>query len=372
MSNLPVLPDVEFAARDSQTVIDNVIGGYEELTGRKLAESDPVRLFLLSICYVIIQERAKVDAAGKSNLLYYAESDFLDHIGALRRTPRIAAEPARTTLKFTLSAPRSTATSIPAGTRATPDNELFFATTHVATIPAGSMSVEVTAACTEPGFSGNGIEEGAISVLVDPIPFVEDVHNITSTSGGRDRESDEAYRERIYDAPASFSVAGPELAYIYWARTASAAITDVVAYSPSPAVAEIRVLVDDGQLPSQEILDAVYESVSPKDRRPIADRVDVLAPDVVSFDLKFTYWIDADKAGDAHEIQARVQEAVDGYLAWQRKLGRDLNPSELGHRLMQAGIKRHLIESPEFVIVEPWEVAMVDDIDITYGGLEIE
>src|SRR5699024_1600799 len=69
---LPVLPDVEFAARDSQTVIDNVIGGYEELTGRKLAESDPVRLFLLSICYVIIQERAKVDAAGKSNLLYYA------------------------------------------------------------------------------------------------------------------------------------------------------------------------------------------------------------------------------------------------------------------------------------------------------------
>src|SRR5699024_8987320 len=89
MSNLPVLPDVEFAARDSQTVIDNVIGGYEELTGRKLAESDPVRLFLLSICYVIIQERAKVDAAGKSNLLYYAEDDFLDHIGALRRTPRI-------------------------------------------------------------------------------------------------------------------------------------------------------------------------------------------------------------------------------------------------------------------------------------------
>src|SRR5699024_10703226 len=216
----------------------------------------------------------------------------------------------------TIPRPASQSTNMSTTTRSSTHCVLVLATTHVATIPAGSMSVEVTAACTEPGFAGNGIEEGAISVLVDPIPFVEDVHNITSTSGGRDRESDEAYRERIYDAPASFSVAGPELAYIYCARTASAAITDVVAYSPSPAVAEIRVLVDDGQLPSQEILDAVYDSVSPKDRRTIADRVDVLAPDVVSFDLKFTYWIDADKAGDAHEIQARVQEAVDGYLAW--------------------------------------------------------
>src|SRR5699024_7305679 len=135
MSNLPVLPDVEFAARDSQTVIDNVIGGYEELTGRKLAESDPVRLFLLSICYVIIQERAKVDAAGKSNLLYYAEGDFLEHLRALRRTPSIAEDPGSITVKFTLSAPHSPATSISMGTCATGDTELFFGYIPLATIP---------------------------------------------------------------------------------------------------------------------------------------------------------------------------------------------------------------------------------------------
>lgn len=372
MSNLPVLPDVEFAARDSQTVIDNVIGGYEQLTGRRLAESDPVRLFLLSICYVIIQERAKVDAAGKSNLLYYAQDDYLDHIGSLRKTLRIDAEPARTTLKFTLSAPRSSATNIPLGTRATPDNQLFFATAHVATIPAGELSINITAACITAGLIGNNLDAGSVNVLVDPIPFVQSVENITTTSGGRDRESDEAYRERIYDAPASFSVAGPELAYIYWARSASSAITDVVAYSPSPAVAEIRVLVDDGQLPSQEILDAVYDACSPKDRRPIADRVDVLAPDVVNFDLNLTYWIDADRAGEVPEIQARVQEAVDSYLAWQRKLGRDLNPSELGARLMQTGIKRHNITEPIFSVVEKWKVAMVDQVQVNYGGLEVE
>lgn len=372
MSNLPVLPDIEFAARDSQTVIDNVIGGYEELTGRKLAEADPIRLFLLSICYVIIQERSAVDAAGKNNLLYYAKGDYLDYLGAFRRTPRIQSEPARTTLRFTLSVSRPTTTTIPIGTRATPDNRLFFATTQVAVIPAGELSAEVVAACLEPGIVGNEIEEGAVNVLVDPIPWVGDVQNITATSGGRNKESDEAYAERIYDAPASFSVAGPELAYIYWARSASAAITDVVAYSPSPAVAEIRVLVDDGQLPGQEILDLVMAACSPKDRRPIADRVDVAAPDVVSYNAAFTYWIDAERAGDAHEIQAKVQETVDAYLSWQRKLGRDVNPSELGARLMQTGIKRHNITAPDFTEVEKWEVAVVDQVDITYGGLEIE
>ena len=61
---------------------------------------------------------------------------------------------------------------------------------------------------------------GQINTLVDPIAYISSVSNTTASTGGTDTEDDENYRERIQLAPESFSVAGSEGAYIYWARSA--------------------------------------------------------------------------------------------------------------------------------------------------------
>lgn len=373
MADLPVLPDIQFADRDPQAVIDNVIGTYEEITGRTLAEGDPVRLFLLSICYVISSERANVDRAGKNNLLYYAAGDYLDHLGALRLTPRIAAEPARTTVRYTLSEVRAQPVNIPQGNRSTPDNQLFFATVEPAVIPAGQTTVDVVAVCLTAGTVGNGLAPGDINVIVDPVAYVETVENLTTSSVGRERESDEAYQERIYNAPGGFSSAGPEAAYVYWARTASAAITDVQAYSPAPGEVEVRALVDDGQLPPPEINQAIEDELSPYNRRPLTDLVTVATPDVVSYNIDLTYYITSASAADAATIALKVAEAVDGYRAWQRaRLGRDINPSELTARIMAAGVKRVTVTAPVYTVVELWEVAHAGTTTINDGGVEVE
>lgn len=374
MSDLPVLPDVSFAQRDPQAVIDNVIGTYEQLTGRTLAEGDPVRLFLLAICYVIINERANVDRAGKNNLLYYATGDYLDHLGALRLAPRIPAEPARTTIRYTLSAARPVPVQIPQGNRTTPDNRLFFSTVAPATIQAGSLFVDVVAECLTPGIEGNGLQPGDISVIVDPIPFVSNAQNLTVTAGGRAREDDESYRERIYNAPGGFSVAGPEAAYIYFTQSVSAAITSVVAYSPSPATVRVHVLVDDGQLPPPELNAAILDRLSAYDVRPLTDLVEVTNPTVVDYDINLTYFINEKSQADADRIALQVAEAVDGYKRWQRaKLGRDINPSELISRIMQVqGVKRVAITGPVFTTIDVGEVAHAVTTTIVDGGPELE
>lgn len=373
MSDLPVLPDINFVETNPQAIIDDIISGYEALAGVTLAQADPRRLFLLSLAYIIVQQRQQIDAAGKSTTLYYAQGDYLDHIGISRMLERQQAEGAVTTVRFTLSAAQPNATGIPQGTRVTHDGDLFWATTQAAFIPAGQVTVDVPAQALTPGSEANGLAVGVIDELVDPIPFVASVSNTVITQGGHDRESDDAYRERIYRAPGGFSTAGPEEAYKFWARTASGAISDVYAGTPTPGVAEIVPLLEGGVIPGQAILDAVEAALSPIHIRPLTDSVVVSAPVAVDYTVDITYYIRTVDQGSIDTIQARVEAAVAEYVAWQRaRLGRDINPDELIRLVKQAGAKRLTVAHPAFTPIDKKEVAQEIAVHARFGGVEDE
>ena len=371
----PALADIVFAEKAADVIESEIITQYETLAGRTLAKGDPVRLFLEAIVLVIVQQRALIDYAAKQNLLAYAEGDYLDHIGALLEVTRLSASYAMTTLKFTLSEVQPSAVIIPEGTRVTPGGgTILFATTESVEIPAGEREIEVTAQCTLSGTQGNGNVAGQIRKLVDPFPFEMAVENLTETYGGSDTESDENFRERIQIAPESFSVAGPTGAYEYWARSAHQSIIDVAVLGPpdtEPGNVNIYPLMTNGDLPTQEILDAVYEVCNADDKRPDTDFVHVLSPEPVEFELNVRYWIDRKRATQAAQIQRAVEEAVNAWALWQKsKLGRDLNPSELNHRMVAAGAKRTEITSPDFRVLTASQVAIMTAKTLTLGGLE--
>ena len=369
----PNLPGVSFVATDAQQVIADIIDGYEQVAGRSLQTSDPVRLFLLSLAYIIVGQRQQIDASGKSTLLAYARGPFLDHLGAFRRTPRHEATPSITTVRFELSAAQPSAIGIPAGTRVTADGQFYWRTTAPAQIAAGQLFVEVPVAAMIPGEAGNGLQPGEINQLVDPIPFVSKVRNTTITQGGADREDDDTYRVRIYNAPAAFSIAGPSEAYEYWAYTASSAISDVRADTPIPGVARVCVLLQGGEIPDQSVLDAVDAVLSPSDIRPLCDSVQVVAAEAAPYDIAFTYYVRRQDQGSLVQIQERVGQAVQTYIAWQRaKLGRDIDPGELNALVRAAGAKRLAITAPVFTALDRLRVAQEANVSVLYGGVEDE
>jgi phage-related baseplate assembly protein len=365
------LPKIEFASKDVGQIEADVITTYEAIAERKLAPGDPVRLFLQAIAALIAQQRLLIDYSAKQNLLAYAAGDYLDHIGALVRTARIPAQPAATTLRFNLATAQPQAVIIPAGTRVTPGGQVSFAVQEDTTVPAGSLQVDIYAKCTTVGAVGNSWQIGQINQLVDPLPWISQVQNITASSGGSDVESDDKYRKRICEAPESFSVAGPDGAYKYWARTASPLISDVAVYSPTAGQVSIRPLLKEGEMPSQEILDAVEAICNSRSIRPLTDQVTVAAPEVVNYNVTIEYFVDQDRSTEASAIQIAVTEAVNSYVAWQKeKLGRDINPSELIARVMGAGAKRVTVTSPAFAQVQPYQVGIAGTVDVTYGGIE--
>ena len=372
----PGLADIIFADKAANEIESDIITLYEQLADRTLAKGDPVRLFLESITLIIVHQRSLIDYAAKQNLLAYAEGDYLDHLGALLGVMRLEASKAMTTLKFTLSDIQDEAVIIPEGTRVSPDNSgsILFATTEAAEIPAGEQEITITAECTESGTQGNNYIAGQIRRLVDVFPYEMKVENLSESYGGSDTESDENFRERIQIAPESFSVAGPTGAYEYYARSAHQNIIDVAVLGPpdtEPGHVNIYPLMTDGDLPTQEILDAVYDVCNDEDKRPDTDFVHVLTPEAVNFELNVKYWIDRKLATQAVQIQNAVESAVNNWVIWQKsKLGRDLNPSELNHRMIAAGAKRTEIISPDFKVLTASQVAIMTTKNLILGGLE--
>jgi phage-related baseplate assembly protein len=366
------LPDIKFLDYDPSNVEQAVISTYEAIADTTLYPGDPVRLFLEGLAYIIAQQRYNIDWAAKQNLLAFSSGEYLDHLGVLTDTTRLSAQPAKTTMRFSLAGPLSWAVTIPKGTRCTANGKVVFKTEEAAEIPSGSTQVEVQAKCQTPGAAGNGFLAGQINKLVDPVSHVSAVSNTTMSLGGADEESDENLRQRIQLAPEKYSSAGPDLGYKYFARQAHQDILDVSVVSPQPGEVVIYVLMQNGELPSQEILDAVEAEVSAKKRRPLNDDTSAQAPEQISYNLELTYYISTANSTRAAAIQQAVQKAVDAYLLWQKSaLGRDINPSELTSRIQQAGAKRVEITSPaSFQALDLTQVAAENTVSITYGGLE--
>ena len=367
-------PDIHFVDTDTNTVVNALIQSYEAFTGRTLYPADPARLFILWVADIIIQERVNIDFSARQNVPRYAEGEYLDSLAELFKDAyRLEPEKAKTTLRFTLSIPLEVATIVPVGTRVTVDGEIIFQTTQALTIPAGDLFGDVEAECQTAGEIGNGFVPGQITKLVDIFPYFERVENITESAGGADRESDAAFYERIRESMETFSTAGPVGGYEYYAKTASALIVDVKATSPVPGEVDVRVLLANGELPGEEMLNAVFEILNADKVRPLTDHVTVAAPETVPYNIDVTFYTQEGGPLGADTVEKNVAKAVAEYKRWQAaKMGRDVNPSYLHYLLMQTGAKRVEVRSPLFAAVADNAVAVIGDTAVLNGGAERE
>jgi phage-related baseplate assembly protein len=234
--------------------------------------------------------------------------------------------------------------------------------------------VDVTATCITEGTDGKGFLPEEIDQIVDVVAFVPTVSNTTTSSGGADEEGDDAYRARIRLGVTALSVAGSRDAYEYWARTASAQVSDVHIDSPSPGAVDVYVLLTGGALPDASMLSSVETILSADTVRPLTDLVTAKAPTTTEYTVELTYYIRQSDAVRAAEIQTAVETAVADWILWQRSaIGRDINPSELTARIVNAGAKRVAITTPEYTAIAETAIAVISgDATIVYGGLEDE
>ncbi len=248
---------------------------------------------------------------------------MLDYLGELVGVTRLEALPAKTTIRFTLAAPQVFDVVVPAGTEVeSKDGDVVFTTDYNLTIKAGDVSGDMAATATTAGVVGNGYIAGEVTDLLQPVPYVSSAANVTTTSAGAEIEEDDNMRERIKEAPESWTNAGSKGAYRFFTRSAHPQIIDVTVTSPAAAVVNVYPLMSYG-LPSQEVLDLVEAALNDEKVRPLTDQVHAVAPTRVDFAIAAAVTL-YDWADTASVLSA-IDVALARYQAdLQKKLGKDI------------------------------------------------
>lgn len=371
--------EYQFVSTDPEELVALMIAMYEKLTGGAVQPASPERLFIQWAAAVLVQERALNNYTGNQNIPSRAEGANLNALGELFYTKtRPPAQSAICTERFWITEAQSRAILIPAGTRVSDaESKLVWLTAADIFIPSGELYADIMIECQMPGTAGNGYTTGQINRLVDLFPYYDRCENITVSDKGADEATDDEYYSLMRESEDAYSNAGSKGAYIYFAKSVSTEIADVVANSPSAGQVNLYAVMKDGTAASPEIKNAVYAACNDRYVRPLTDFVVVDDPELVPYSIALTYFIDRETSVSAMDIAAAVESAVADYTVWQcARLGRDINPSHLLGLLMQTGIKRVELAAPVFTPLRDGsddtvpQLAAVGSISITPGGYE--
>lgn len=198
---------------------------------------------------------------------------------------------------------------IVSGTRLQLDG-LEYETTAEATIAGGNAIATVEA--VQAGVDGDQLAGAELS-LVSPIPGVNSVAVVGSEGlqGGADLETYSSWRDRILQRRARVPRGGAAGDWEGWALEVpgvTRAWEDPLGMGPGSVV--IRIMADDaadGPLPSQQLLDAVFDYITQK--KNVGAHLYVIAPTPVSFSPQLSVVPDTQEVREA--AAAGLQDLVE-------------------------------------------------------------
>lgn len=358
----------DFVEIDSAKIYTSIIGSLMDHCNEPLYPGDERRIFGEGIVALFVSLFSLFNDKAKQRTLRYARGPVLDAIGERYGVLRADPTGATAVFRFSVATAQNENIIIPAGTRITSDGTVYFATQKTTVLPAGSTHVDVAAMCTTGGSDYNGFATGTIIVLVDLIPYISNVENITESAGGDDGEpydevGDDKYRERIRLSPATQSTAGPESAYRYFVLSADPGIIDVAVDCPDDTLCVVNLypLMEGGELPSEEVLQKVLDALA-DDVRPLTDQVNALSPVAVEYQVELKYYCTKEDEASTIETIEGEGGAIDKYNEWQSAmLGRDINPDQLRRFILApatgTGAMRVDVVKPTFAELTKTQVA---------------
>lgn len=181
-------------------------------------------------------------------------------------------------------------------------------------------------------------------------------------------EDDDALRARVVLAPESFSVAGPELAYVFHARSAHPDIRDATAVSPVPGEVLVTILSRSGNgVAADEVIAAVDAIVDSRTVRPLTDLVTVQSAEIVDYAIEaMLYLYDGP---DAAIVIAAAEASVLAYIDENHLLARDISLSGVYAALHVAGVQRVDLVSPAAnIVIDATQAGFCTGVTLTYAG----
>ncbi len=362
------LPEPNFIERDADKITQAWIDLYEQKTGKVLQPAQIERLMIDTGSYRENLLRVEIQRIAKENLLSYAPIDILEHIGEPLGVTKLLADAAKTTLRFSLDEVLDFDLTIPKGTEVETKDSLFiFETSNDVILKAGELFVDSDAFCKTACAAANNYALKTINNLVSAISYITNVENTVVSYGGADDEDVENLRERIRQAPESFSNAGSKGAYKFHTLSAHQSITDVAVLSPAPGIVEVYPLCKTGN-PTNEIIETVQNYLSDDKVRPLTDKVIVKTPEKIEFSLKANLLLYT--SADVTSVKTTINTKLAEYkMTLAEKLGKDVIQTQIISILNSVyGVFKVDLITPSDIEILDYQWADLKSFEITIGG----
>jgi phage-related baseplate assembly protein len=313
----------DFVTADADRILDTLKGFFEDETGRTLSPSQ-AEMYLLETAAYMFAIRAGEDQRGFENcFVAWAQETFLEARGIGRNTERLQPGPATTTLRFATDAPALTRIHIPAGSRVSdPAGQVQFLTQAVASIETGDTQIDVVAEATQPGSFANGFAAASLTAIVDPVPGIATVTNLTETGNGADIEALSRYRARVALAFERIGDGVSKERYLSDVLGWNARCIAVEITRPQPGYVNIYPLMDTGAPNAEER--AALLSIFDESNIHQGDFIQIFPPEAHAF--SFTLALTLSNPDTEEPARAAVQAVLD---TWTQSLGGYIAPSEL-------------------------------------------
>lgn len=362
------LPEPNFIERDIDKITQEWVSYYETRTGKVLQPAQLERILIDMGVYRENLLRIKIQETAKQNLVNYAKGVVLDYLGFLVGVERLLAQRSKTVIRFRLLEVLDFDLAINENTQIeSKDSKVIFKTTETKTIVAGEEFIDIEAVAITPGTQGNGYLAGEVNSLLTPLPYITIVENIELTAGGADEETDDQLRERIKQAPESFSNAGCKGAYKFHAFSSHPNIIDVEVISPSAGVIEIYPLTKDG-VPTQSIIDIAQKYINQDHIRALTDYVEVKPSAKIDFGIDATLTLYS--FADAQTVWNQANDVLLKYISeLKKKLGKSIIQTQIISILNSIyGVFKVSLTAPQETILEKYQFANCTGITVQIGG----
>jgi phage-related baseplate assembly protein len=183
-------------------------------------------------------------------------------------------------------------------------------------------------------------------------------------------EPDDDLRMRGPEAFEGLSVAGPTGAYEFYARSADGRVADARAISPAPCEALITVLsrLGNGEAP-QDLLDNVYDALTPEDIRPLGDRVTVQSAAITEYTIQAVLHLYEGHGPEQELILESALARAEKYRNEQRKLGRSIYTDAIEAALHVEGVEHvDLISPADHILFDLTQAGHCTGINVTLGA----
>lgn len=351
-----------------QQIYEDAIKFHKNITGEELPVLSEAAYIYSTVAALLGIVKSEMNEVAVQNYLKYATGKRLDLKNIYgSRGERLGKNTAKTTMRCYISSVINRDVIIPAGTRFLYKNYVF-ATSEQVVISKGKLYEDVLVTCEIAGDIGI-ILKGEIKEIVDKYDYYQKCENITDVAGGRDEESDEAYRERLAELPESFTSAGSEGAYKFHTKKASSLVTDVVINSPTPNVIDIYV-VNGNKVLSSEEKTTILNYLSQEDIKALNDKITIKDPILHNYNINIQYYLyknaKISKENLENNLKANLKKWADS-----KKIGESLNIQDIIAICKQEeGIKKVNIVEPTDYSSTNTTLAVLQNITLELKGVE--